>query len=435
MRDAQDYAYHAQGEATEARAASHEARAKIAARRTQEANAKVKLSHGINKGYLAPITSQTKASDNSAQVAVDWGSKTKAVVAQTDALAYAAATASAESKVAELKAGAAAYYQELLAALAAKAGGPKNAKFAAASAAAKPYFALEQQTLGVVATYFIWCNDLMSKVKSVVKVAFGIANEANLLQSQGKSELALRKMVQAHGLIVKANEEETLAKQVYKLAREINVAIPAFSNTAAMAAEHAFATSLLQDYEDSVETGPLAGGSPRTKKNPFAANKKKDASDLTPAKTTDKASPAQFAGPPSDADLLQLQETGNAIEASMKSFAEDNDKLAVEFNKFQLAAEADTEKSLADAEKVADFLSHKFGAPTQEKLHRLQFVQLQKTGDTIEKSIDADTDKLVAESDGESDVSEELAETQKLADFLSHKIGAKENVDTMPQQS
>jgi len=217
MRDAQDYAYHANGEATEARAASHETRGKIAARRAAEANGRVKVSHGINKGYLPPVISQTQASAKSAAVAVDFGQKTKDVVAQTDALAYAAAKASAEAKVADLKAGAAAYYQELLAALHAKAGGPKNPKFAAASAAAKPYFALEQQTLGVVATYFIWCNDLLAKCKAVVKAAFGIANEANLLQAQGKSELALRKMVQAHGMIVKANEEETLAKQVYKL--------------------------------------------------------------------------------------------------------------------------------------------------------------------------------------------------------------------------
>jgi hypothetical protein len=404
MRDAQDYAYHAQGEATEARAASHETRAKIAARRTQEADGKVVISHGINSGYLAPVKVETKSTDASAKVAVSWMQKTRAVVDQTDALAYAAAKASAESKVAELKAGAAAYFQELLAALRAKAGGPKNAKFAAASAAAKPYFALQMATTGVVATYFIFCNDLLGKVKAVVKQAFGIANEANLLQAQGKSELALRKMVQAHGMIVKANEEETLAKQVYKLAREINVAIPAFSQTAAVAAEHAFANSLLQEYEDSVEqedsessvaaqesdtlellTSAGSGVSqPIKKKNPFAARKNKAiGSEVTQA--ADEAVAEALAGPPSNEQLLQLQKTGQEIEESMKSFDIENEKLAAELDKFQLKAEADTEKSLAEAQEVADFLSHKFGGAGQGKvgLHATNSI---KVGDLVDKS-------------------------------------------------
>jgi len=46
----------------------------------------------------------------------------------------------------------------------------------------------------------------------------------------------------------------------------------------------------------------------------------------------------------------------------MKALNVENDKLAAEFDKFQVTAEADTEKSLTEAAKVADFLSHNFGA-------------------------------------------------------------------------
>lgn len=358
MRDAQDYAYHARGEGTEARAASHEARAKIAARRTVEANSNVKLSHGINSGYLEPVKVQTKATDATSKVAVSFQQQTRAVVDQTDALAYAAATAAAQAKVAELKAGAAAYFQELLAAFRAKAGGPKNAKFAAASAAALPYFKLQIQTMGVVETYFIFCKDLMAKVKGLVGAAFGIAGEANLLQAQGKSEMALRKMIQAHNLIGQANMEEGLAKNVYKLAREINVAIPAFTQAAEVAANHAMATSLLQDYEDDAEEsgdsdGP--GDSKTIKKNPFMAKAKRPTID----EKADQQKIEKFAQAPSDQQLLQLQKTGDEIEEAMRSFDEDNSKLAKELDKFSLKAEADTQKSLAEAQKVADFLARK----------------------------------------------------------------------------
>merc|ERR1719265_1103078 len=183
-------------------------------------------------------------------------------------------------------------------------------------------------------------------------------------------------MIQAHGMIAKVNEDETLAKQVYKLAREINVAIPAFSTTAVQAAEHALATSLLQEFEDSVEGADLP-----KKKNPFGAKKKttgtgskleltqeaknalylsdelvKAAGQLenkTKIQFVNKDSSEPLAKAPSDEKLLQLQKMGNDIEESMKSFDEDDAKLGVELDKFQLKAESDTEKSLAEAEKVA----------------------------------------------------------------------------------
>jgi len=362
MRDAQDYAYRARGEATEARASSHEARARIAARRTMEANGDVKVSHGINSGYLAPVKAQTKQTDASAKVAISFQQKTRAVVDQTDALAYNAAYASASAKVAELKAGAAAYFQELLASFRAKAAGPKDAKFAAASEAAKPYIALQLQTLGVVETYFIFCKDLMAKCKALVKTGFIMAGEANVLQAQGNSEMALRKMIQAHGLIDKANLDEGLAKNVYKLAREINVAIPAFTQTAEVAAAHAYAMTLLQDYRD--ENG--LGDSETPKRNPFAT-KKVQPGKMAIDRSAEQQQIEQFAHKPSDQQLLQLQKTGDEIEEAMKSFSIENDKLAKELDKFSLKAEADTEKSLAEAQKVAEFLSHKVSSAEKGK--------------------------------------------------------------------
>merc|ERR1719386_355830 len=170
--------------------------------------------------------------------------------------------------------------------------------------------------------------------------------------------MALRKMIQAHNLIGQANMEEGLAKNVYKLAREINVAIPAFTQAAEVAANHAMATSLLQDYEDDAEEsgdsdGP--GDSKTIKKNPFMAKAKRPTID----EKADQQKIEKFAQAPSDQQLLQLQKTGDEIEEAMRSFDEDNSKLAKELDKFSLKAEADTQKSLAEAQKVADFLARK----------------------------------------------------------------------------
>jgi len=375
MRDAQDYAYHASGEGTEARAASHEARAKIAARRAAEANADVKVSHGINSGYLAPVEAQTKGTDASAAVSIDWNKKTRSVIDQTDALAYAAAKSAAEGKVAELKAGAAAYFQELLAALKAKAAGPSDPKFAAASAAAKPYLALQLQTMGVVDTYFIFCSQLMAKAKGLVKAAFGIATEANFAQAQGKADLALRKMVQAHGLIGAANLDEGLAKNVYKLAQSIQVSAPAFAQAASIAADHAYANALLQNFEDSVENGGNDGSQP-PKRNPFVAKTKKKPATLAERADADLLNdaianspvPLDQVQPPSEAQLLQLKKHGDEIGNAIKSFEIESDKLADDLDKFTVKAEAETKQSLGEAEKVAEFLSHKFGNTGKGKI-------------------------------------------------------------------
>merc|ERR1719321_2601004 len=132
--------------------------------------------------------------------------------------AYEAAEKAAIAKVKELEKEAEAYWQELLAKLAALANAPKNAAAEAAAKAAEPYFKLQLRVAEIVAHYNLEVETAVEAAKQMVALAFKLANQANIEQAQGESEMGLRHMIQAHMLVDEANVKEDLAKKVYKLA-------------------------------------------------------------------------------------------------------------------------------------------------------------------------------------------------------------------------
>lgn len=383
--DAEDYVWKANGEASEARAASHEARAKIATRRAGEAAARLNVQHGINSGYLAPVQSEAAAAAASAKTAEAWLDKQKALLQTLDAKAYAAAKASAEAKVAELKAGGAAYYAELLAKLNAKASaGPMNPKAAAAAKAAGPYMALVLQCLGVVAGYNLYAQKLLWAGKAQVKTAFAFANVANQMQGAGNSEMAMRKMLQAHGLVADAGLKEGLAKNVYKLAREINAAIPEFQKAAQEMAEHVLATVQVSATDSTVghpQTG-IKARNPflhKTQKLSLADSRKMQKQTLEEqreqvqreTKDLEKALQGAISGEQgideagdggvheviaasTVASDMELQNTATAaaeIEASIDSLDADTSQVEAQLANFANKAFKKDEKEIADDEK------------------------------------------------------------------------------------
>merc|ERR1719321_450232 len=102
--------------------------------------------------------------------------------------AYEAAEKAAIAKVKELEKEAEAYWQELLAKLAALANAPKNAAADAAAKAAEPYFKLALRTGDLVNHYNTQANDLVKTAKQMVSEAFKNANLANVEQANGQSE-------------------------------------------------------------------------------------------------------------------------------------------------------------------------------------------------------------------------------------------------------
>merc|ERR1719235_2232730 len=102
------------------------------------------------------------------------------MVKDTYKLAYDVAKASAEAKVKQLEAEAAAYWKELLAKLAALANPPKDAAAEAAVKAAEPYFKLALRTGDIVAHYNNQANELVMQAKGMIKEAFKVANLANV---------------------------------------------------------------------------------------------------------------------------------------------------------------------------------------------------------------------------------------------------------------
>merc|ERR1719213_1483136 len=182
------------------------------------------------------------------------------MVKDTYKLAYDAAKASVEAKVKVLEAEAAAYWKELLEKLAAMANAPKDAAAEAAAKAAEPYFKLQLRVADIVAHYNLQAGTLIETAKQQVALAFKLANEANYEQANGGSEMALRKMIQAHGLVDDANLKEGQAKKIYKLAQSLNSSIPAYMNAAQMAAIHVLATfsGLQLDTQSHKKKNPSA---------------------------------------------------------------------------------------------------------------------------------------------------------------------------------
>merc|ERR1719161_2972630 len=225
-RSTREYAWRVSGHATEARSATSQIRAKAAAKQS-EADAKgTTASTEKSLPHVPPVLKSKEEIDKSVDEARAIEAQIKEMVNGTYKVAYDAAKASAEARVKVLEAEAAAYWKELLAKLAAMANAPKDAAAEAAAKAAEPYFKLQLRVADIVAHYNLQASTLIETAKQQVALAFKLANEANYEQANGASEMALRKMIQAHGLVDDANLKEGQAKKIYKLAQSLNGSIP-----------------------------------------------------------------------------------------------------------------------------------------------------------------------------------------------------------------
>jgi len=241
-RATREYAWRNSGHATEARSVTSQIRAQEAEKQSKANAGHTAQATDKSLPNVPPVLKNKQTIDQSVEAAQAVEAEVKKMVDETYKLAYDAAYASAKAKVKVLEAEAEAYYKELLAKLAAMANAPKDAAAEAAAKAAEPYFKLQLRVADIVAHYNLEASTLVETAKQMVALAFKTANTANVEQANGDSEMALRHMIQAHGLVDEANLKEGQAKKIYKLATSLNSSIPAYMNAAQQAAIHVLAT-------------------------------------------------------------------------------------------------------------------------------------------------------------------------------------------------
>jgi len=237
---ARDFGWRTEGVTSEIRAGA-------ANLRSRKASGAAVASAGDHADYTVADPALVAAELAKAQAEKD---SAEAHLAQVEALAkeaeqkaYDSSKSTAEGIVAKLKTDAAAYYQGLLADLAAKAKPAEPAaNQVAAQKAAEPYTAAELAAMKMVFQYGAKAKEVAGHAEQQVQGAHAAADKANQLQKvQGGSIMAARYMIQAHQLMGGANVNEGLAKRLWNLAREINQNIPVYRAAAIQAAAAALA--------------------------------------------------------------------------------------------------------------------------------------------------------------------------------------------------
>jgi len=333
-KDSLDYAWNIRGEATEARASTHEVIAATAAASTANSAAMAEAANQVQAPLPAPVEATVGSTAAEVATAKSWEAKAQAVVDGTYQKSYDSAYAAGTAKINELKAGGAAYYDELLAAFKAKATPVVNKKVQAAIAAGMPYFQLQLQVGGVVATYMLKVSETIAGAKACVKLAFRMASSANIDQELGNGEMAYRKMIYAHSLIGKANNLELAAKGVYKLAREISATIPSYQQAQQNAAIAVMAGLQLSNTTRRL---PLLAGA--------AANS--SLSNIT-VTNSDVMAMEMFAHRQKHETPAKFDE----IDQSFASFATDRDALDKQLGDLRAKAVTDTKAELAKADQL-----------------------------------------------------------------------------------
>lgn len=236
------YARRAAAKATEARAAGSKARGETAAGKAADAAAATNAQLEKNMPDYPPVKENMEAVKKQLALALAEEEKVKKLYEEAKKIAYDTAKAEAEKKVKQLEKEAQEYWEALLAKLAALANKPEDAAGAAAAKAAMPYFKLALRTGELVAFYTLQSEQLVAAAKQMVKLAFNLAQGANIKQANGFSKEALQDMIQAHGLVRDANLKEGQAKKIYKLAQSLNSSIAAYKVAAEQMAVHVMAT-------------------------------------------------------------------------------------------------------------------------------------------------------------------------------------------------
>eukprot|EP00397_Hematodinium_sp_SG-2012_P061663 GEMP01082052.1.p1 GENE.GEMP01082052.1~~GEMP01082052.1.p1 ORF type:complete len:314 (+),score=78.20 GEMP01082052.1:65-1006(+) len=193
---AASYAARANAAATEARAAEHQTHAGVAANAAKKPSATAVTDADDMKKFPGMVEDQRAKTKEWAALSVESLQKAEAMVDETRAKAYETAKQAAKAKVAKLEQGAHAYYQELLDQLAALASPQKDPRAEAAAAAAKPYFEVELRVLAMVLNYNLKAQELMAAAKATVTLGHTLAGKANIQQTGGNAEMAMRLMIQ-----------------------------------------------------------------------------------------------------------------------------------------------------------------------------------------------------------------------------------------------
>lgn len=236
-------AWMASAEASEARAATSQALATAAKVEAEKAAKVAEKSAEENEERAPAAEEEQQKAQQFLQEALDWEKKANQLKKDTVTAAYDAATSNAVKEFDKLQMEGKEYFGALLADLKARLAAPvSDPKAEAAAKAAAPYFKVAIQTQAIVLSYNTKAEELIAAAQSQVSYAQKIANEAVIEQAQGMSEMALRKMIQAHGLIGDAQMKEGQAKQMRKLAESLNMSVPNYQNAATQAAIHTLAT-------------------------------------------------------------------------------------------------------------------------------------------------------------------------------------------------
>jgi len=259
MDETESYADRAKAASVEARTVEHQLRVETGEKTIKSHTAEAAAN--ADKLSATPDTAEhlSARTKNLAAMATKVLDMAKHLADETRRKAYANAKEAALVKVEALKKDAGSYYQELLDQLAALAN-PKDPKTEAANKAAMPYYEVELRTMSMVLQYNLKAQTLVVQAKEMVIQGHSLADQANVEQANGKSEMAMRHMIQAHGCMVKAQMMEDQAKKIYKLATELNSSVPTYQMAAQQAAAHVLATFSglqLSGQEDKKTDDPL----------------------------------------------------------------------------------------------------------------------------------------------------------------------------------
>jgi enamine deaminase RidA (YjgF/YER057c/UK114 family) len=243
VREAQDIAWKAAGEATKARAATSKFRARINKLGAQVYSDKADKEGKMGTDVFGP---QAEASEAAAKLSLTQTLATedevKKVLNSVDEHAFRAAQDAAAKEVAKLEMEAKKYFQSLLARFKALADpGPPTAAQAAAKAA-QPYIDVELRVGALVQYYNEKAAAEIVAAQSCAFSAKNIAMQAQAEQTAGVVDMAQRHMMHAHMLVGAANMKKEGAYKIRKLAESLNMSIPSYQRAAQMAAAHALAT-------------------------------------------------------------------------------------------------------------------------------------------------------------------------------------------------
>lgn len=266
-------AWRIQGLATEQRAKMHAEIATNGAKGAVKAAEDAKTTSAEIAKYLPGVKSEAEAATKERETAQTRLEEVKQIYKETKQKAYEAALASAQGAADTAWKNGEAYFESLMAAWRARQKPVKDPKAEAAAAAAKPYFDAQLMATNLVAMYNLHVQELILASKQLAKLGHKLAGAANIAQASNQPENAQKLMIQAHDMMTQSQLKADLAKNVHKLAENLNLAIPEYQSAASAAAIHVLATWSGLQVSETPKKAPLLQRE-KDMKSTMAENKK-----------------------------------------------------------------------------------------------------------------------------------------------------------------